>query len=103
MRTTRRLLTALVAGIFVVLLGYQVVGPNGYMTLREREREKAALEEEIRRLTLENLRLMRQVKALRTDPQAVERIAREEMKLARPGEVIYLLPNNQDRRPANAR
>ncbi len=85
------------AVLFVVFLGYQVFGPRGYMVLREREREKIALEEEIRKLKLENLRLSRQVKALGSDPQAIERIAREEMKLARPGDVIYLLPNSQDR------
>lgn len=85
----------MVAGVFVLLLGYQVVGPGGWMALREREREKQALEEDIRRLTLENLRLVRQVQALRTDPQAIERVAREEMKLVRPGEVVYVLPHRQ--------
>jgi cell division protein FtsB len=29
------------------------------------------------------------VKSLKTDPQAIERIAREEMGLARPGEYIF--------------
>ena len=95
MRATRRLLTVVVAGVFVLLLGYQVFGPSGYMAIRERERQKRALEDDIRRLTLENLRVARQVKALRTDPQAVERVAREEMKLARPGEVIYVLPDRK--------
>ncbi len=85
-------MTAVVAGIFVLFLGYQILGPNGYLTVRQREREKVAIEEEIRKLAMENQRLIGQVKALRSDPQAVERIAREEMKLARPGEVIYLLP-----------
>ncbi len=46
----------------------------------------------MRRLTEENERLDRQIRRLRNDPQAIERIAREEMKLARPGEVIYTLP-----------
>lgn len=91
-------MTAVVAGIFVLFLGYQVLGPGGYMTMREREREKRALEEEIRSLTLENVRLAGQMKALKTNPQAVERIAREEWKLARPGEVIYMLPQRPERR-----
>ena len=81
--------------MFLLLLAYQVFGPNGYMTLREREREKRALAEEIRKLTEENLRLVREAKALRNDPQAIERVAREEMKLARPGEVIYVLPERK--------
>ena len=85
-------MAGVIGAFFVLLLGYQLLGPSGYMALRSREREKRALEEEIRKLTVENLRLVRQVKELQTDPQAVERIAREEMKLARPGEVIYVLP-----------
>lgn len=87
----------MIGAFFVLLLGYHVFGPNGYMALRAREQEKRALEEEIRKLTVENLRLVRQVRELRTDPQAVERIAREEMKLARPGEVIYVLPEKKQK------
>jgi len=34
------------------------------------------------------------VQALRSDPKAVERIAREEMGLARPGEMIFKIPDN---------
>jgi cell division protein FtsB len=34
-------------------------------------------------------RLSRQVKALRTDPQAVERIARDELGMIREGEVLF--------------
>ncbi len=92
-QTVRRFLTAVVSGILVLFLGYQILGPSGYLALRQREREKALLEDEIHGLALENQQLMKQVKALRSDPQAVERVAREEMKLVRPGEVIYLLPS----------
>lgn len=33
-----------------------------------------------------------EIRALRTDPDAVERLARERLDMARPGETVYLLP-----------
>jgi cell division protein FtsB len=37
--------------------------------------------------------LTEQVNALKSDPKSIERIAREEMGLARPGELIFKLPD----------
>ncbi len=42
----------------------------------------------------ENKSLSSQVNSLKTDPKAIERIAREGMGLARPGEIIYKLPDS---------
>ena len=46
--------------------------------------------EEIRR---ENEELRRQIRAFHTDPTFVERIARDELGMIGPGEVIYQFPN----------
>jgi cell division protein FtsB len=35
------------------------------------------------------------VKDLKTDPRAIEKIAREELILARPGEIIIKIPQSQ--------
>ena len=37
-------------------------------------------------------RLERRIRQLRSDPNAIEQIAREELKMAKPGDVIYTLP-----------
>ena len=103
MSTTRRMLAGVVAAVCLLLLGYHVLGPSGYLALREQERQKRTLEEEIHKLTLENMRLSSQVEALQKNPHEVERIARQELKLARPGEVIYVLPSNPERRPPSPR
>jgi cell division protein FtsB len=47
------------------------------------------VKKEIDLINEENRQLQDRVKALKTDPQAIERIAREEMGLARPGEYIF--------------
>ena len=40
----------------------------------------------------ENQRLDAEIKALKSDPKAIEKEAREQLRYAKPGEVIYLLP-----------
>jgi cell division protein FtsB len=53
------------------------------------------LKAEIEFLKEENRRLAYEIKALREDPFYIEKIAREELTLAREGEIIYLLPKNE--------
>ncbi|MGH2668122.1 MAG: FtsB family cell division protein [bacterium] len=88
----RRLLAGLAALTLLLVCVHQIVGENGYLTLRQRRQEMRQLELEVRRLTEENQRFERQIQKLRSDPAAIERLAREEMKLARPGEFIFTLP-----------
>jgi cell division protein FtsB len=90
--TSRHWLAA--AGLLLLLLLclHQVFGPNGYLALRARQAEVRQLQAEVRRLAENNQRLERELERLRNDPAAIERLAREEMKLARPGEVIFTLP-----------
>ena len=47
---------------------------------------------EVEKLYAENLHLEEEVVALKTDPKAVEKIARETLNLVKPGEVVLLLP-----------
>ncbi len=58
------------------------------------QREIEQIREQIGKLNNENHSLSGQVNSLKTDPKAIERIAREEMGLARPGEIIYKLPDS---------
>jgi len=95
-------------GVFVVvllclaLLVHQIFGPNGLLALRRQQKELETLQQKIQQLQQENEQLERQIKALRSDPKAIERLAREQMHMARPGELIYTLPEKdpQKRPPA---
>jgi cell division protein FtsB len=60
--------------------------------MRRTEREINDARDEISKLDDENRALADQVGALKSDPRIIERIAREEMGLARPGEVIFKVP-----------
>jgi len=80
----------LVAG-FVFLFLQDVFGAHGLVAMRRSQMEAAAVQKEIQQLNDENQKLQNRVQSLRTDPAAIERIAREEMGLARPGEYIFKL------------
>jgi cell division protein FtsB len=62
------------------------LGAVKYFRMRAREN---ALRTDIARLKQDNLRLMQEVRSLRQDPAYLERLARDKIGLARPGEVVY--------------
>ena len=81
----------LALGLLLLLL-QDIFGTHGVLAMRRSQKEAAEIRKEIERLDEENRRLQDRVKALKSDPTAIERIAREEMGLARPGELIFKLP-----------
>jgi cell division protein FtsB len=83
----------------LALIVHGIFGPHGYLALRRQQRELEALQQQIRQLRQENEELDRQIKALKSDPKAIERLAREQMRMARPGEIIYTLPEKQKEPP----
>jgi len=74
---------------FALLLLQDVFGTHGVLAMRQSQKEAEGIRKDISRLDEENQKLQNRVKALKTDPAAIERIAREEMKLSRQGEVIF--------------
>jgi cell division protein FtsB len=77
------------AAALAVLLLQDVFGTHGVLAMRRAQKEAVTVKKEIDLINEENRQLQDRVKALKTDPQAIERIAREEMGLARPGEYIF--------------
>ena len=75
------------------LLVHDVFGPHGFIAMRRTQKEIEQIREQIGKVNDENKALADQVNSLKTDPKAIERIAREEMGLARPGEMIFKLPD----------
>jgi cell division protein FtsB len=73
------------------LLGYSVLHPNGVRRAQKLDEQARRLSDEDAALEAQVTRLRREVRALRGDPAALERAAREELGYVRPGEVIYKL------------
>ena len=92
---TRNLLILLGIALFV-LAGNAILGKSGLQALLEARRENQGLDQEIERLEEENRQLETEIQGLRSDPGAIEKLAREQMRMAKPGEIIFTLPGEQD-------
>ena len=89
----RRLLaSAVLACIAGGICAHVMLGNNGLMSYRQKRAEYQRLQQELRHMDEENQRLEDDVKALKSDPKAIEKEAREQLRYAKRGEVIYLLP-----------
>jgi cell division protein FtsB len=88
----RRNWTPLLVAALALLLLQDIFGTHGLIAMRKSQKEAREVQQEITRLDQENQKLEENVRALKSDPAAIERIAREEMGLARPGEYIFKLP-----------
>ncbi|MCS6798162.1 MAG: septum formation initiator family protein [Myxococcota bacterium] len=84
------LLTAIVA---VPVMMFE---PGGLPRWRALRQELRQLNEHNERLRLEVERLHREIEALRTDPATVERVARDELGLVRPGDLVLLFPADSE-------
>jgi len=80
--------------LLVLVLMHTLFGPYGYLSMRRSERKIEQLRQEIDHLDRENVQLSGEIRALQTDPAAIEKAAREDMGLARPGELIFRLPDD---------
>ena len=75
--------------ILVALAVASLVGNRSLIRLYWMHQTKATLEREIAQFTANNAALADEVRALRADPGRVEAIAREELGLVKPGELVY--------------
>ena len=87
----RRTLQMLLAFVTLVLVINALVGERGLMeTLRARKQHQE-LVGSIERLRTENARLRDEARRLRTDPATIEALARQELGLIKPGEMLFII------------
>jgi len=86
---------AILALFVLALVVHDVFGAHGFIAMRRTQTEINRVQKDIDRLNLENRELGQQVKALKSDPHLIEKIAREELQHAKPGEVIIRIPQSQ--------
>ena len=89
-----------VAVLLALLVTWHVIhGQHGLSVWGQKRAEDRALQLEIKELQQENAQMRQQVDRLKSDPEAIEREARERLHYARPGEVIVTLPESQQATP----
>jgi cell division protein FtsB len=86
-----------VAVALILLFGWGVVnGKHGLSAWQQQRVKDQQLRLEIDKLKQENAQLREHVDRLKSDPNAIEHEAREQLHYAKPGEVIYTLPAQPD-------
>ncbi len=81
-----------VAVILALLVTWHVIyGTHGLSIWQHKRAEDRALQQEIKNLQQENAQMRQQIDHLNSDPDAIEREAREKLHYAKPGEIIVNL------------
>jgi len=81
---------------FFLLLLQDVFGAHGLMAMHRSKDQIRTVQTQLQQLDQENQELQRRIHQLKTDPSAIEKIARDRMGLARPGELIFRIPDSKD-------
>ncbi len=81
------------ASVFIALLlaAASAMAEGGFRRYLRLSQDVKSLKERNQRLGDDNARMRREVEALRDDPRALERAAREELGLVKPGEIVFSL------------
>jgi cell division protein FtsB len=87
-----RIVTAAIAATLFVGAYYVVFSANGLMAYEQKRRESRDLDRQIKSLQQQNGAMEQEIKALKNDPKTIEKEAREHLRYAKPGEVVYTLP-----------
>lgn len=91
--SSRRRLATWGLFVFAALIAAHVLfGTNGWMAYEDKKTEYRKVTDDVQRMQQENAQLEAQIKALKTDPKAIEKEAREQLKYAKPGEIVYVMP-----------
>jgi cell division protein FtsB len=90
--TLYRNLMLVLALLLMAMTAHELFGDHGYLAMRREHAQYDQLQQQIQKLQKENKDLDDRVKALQNDPKAIERIAREQMRMTRPGERVYTIP-----------
>jgi cell division protein FtsB len=91
-REWRRLGIILAVAIVGGIVLHAMLGANGIVVYRQKRAETQALQNEVDRLQKENALFADRIKQLKSDPNAIEKEAREQLHYTRKGEVIFVAP-----------
>jgi len=87
-------------GVFVaVLLVHDIFGTHGYRAMRQKQQEIQKVRQDLEKLDKENQALQQNVQDLKSDPDTIRKIAREEYGLAGRDEKIIKLPAQKPAAP----
>ena len=81
--------------LLLAMIVHDVFGTHGFLAMRRTQNEISIVNADLEALRKENAALAQEVKDLNSDPRLIEKIARDDLGLARPGEIIIRIPQGQ--------
>ena len=88
-RTRKRRLVFVAAVLVILIVTPSVVGKKSLVKVFQMSKTRTELQQEINRLRQVNEEIAREIQTLVHNPSQVEAIAREDLGLVRPGEIVY--------------
>jgi len=84
--------------LLLVMVVHDIFGTHGFLAMRRTQNEIQKVKADLEQLSKENAALEQETKDLKSDPRLIEKIARDDLGLARPGEIIIRIPQEQQQR-----
>src|SRR5215470_4377081 len=91
-RNRRRIATVAVAVLACVVGYHAVFGANGMVVYQKKRAEYRTQQKQLEEMQKQNDRMAQENRALKTDPAAIEREARQQLHYTKPGEVVLVAP-----------
>ena len=86
-------------GFFMLLIIMAVFHENGILNAYRFEQEQVKMKEGNEGLKQQNDLLRQEITALKSDPYAIEKIAREKLNLAKTGDLVYRIVSTKSKLP----
>ena len=83
-------------GFFMLLMIMAVFHENGILNAYRFEQEQVKMKDENEELRRQNDLLKDEIKSLKSDPYAIEKIAREKLNLAKAGDQVYRIVSTKN-------
>ncbi|HTH02017.1 MAG TPA: septum formation initiator family protein [Vicinamibacterales bacterium] len=92
----KRGLHVLLIFVTLVLVVDALIGEKGLMQSMNARRQYRQLQGSLEELRRENAALREEMRRLNEDPATIESLAREDLGLIRPGEIVFILKDLED-------
>ena len=89
----RRIINYTLVFITIVLVVDALVGDKGLLETMRARKESAEVAASLQALRQENDRMREQIRRLTDDPAMIESVARQDLGLIRPGELVFVVKN----------
>ena len=95
-KVTEGLASRIAIGVFglltIAMILLAIFDERGALALSKRRQELQSIQDDITSATEQNEKYRKEVQELRHDPEAIERLARERLKLVKPDEIVIETP-----------